>query len=70
MSPREIRIRAGVSEVRAADYMGIGLGTLKLLEACPVDAWKVEQLAQHCKACGAKLQLTSVGDEGNQEVIT
>lgn len=70
MSPRDLRLRAGVSELRAADYMGIGVGTLKLLEACPVDAWKVEQLRQHLRACGATLQLTSVGDEGSQEVIT
>jgi hypothetical protein len=60
ISPAELRAITGTPASAVAKALGIGLGTLALLEACPTGAWRLDQLRGYCRACGAALDLAAV----------
>ncbi len=69
MSPKELRLKAGVSLAAMAHHMGLRVKVVNLLEQIDTGDWTVLQLSHYAKACGYTLQLTAVNTKG-AKVIT
>jgi hypothetical protein len=70
VSPRHLRGRVGLELDELAASLGVGAGTLRLLEATPTSAWTVEQLARYAGACGYVLKVHVVRNDGREEELT
>jgi hypothetical protein len=69
VTPRQLRIKAGVKRATVAPALGISVASLRLLEATPLEAWKVEQLQRYVEACGRELVVAAVRD-GHGEALS
>lgn len=70
MTPAKLRELAGLTEAYVAATMGMGLGTLQLLEAAPTHVWMVTQLAQHAAVCGYVVRIIAVDGHGVEREVT
>lgn len=60
MTPAELRAATGTKSSAVATRLGISPGSLKILEATPIEAWTLGQLRAYLDACGCELDLAAV----------
>lgn len=59
MTPTQLRKKVGASADRVARRMGLSPRAFRALEACPVSAWTVHQLASYVEALDWRLVVTA-----------
>lgn len=70
MTPRHLRGKAGVSVSSMASALGMSDGSLRILEATPLQSWTLAQLGRYCAVLRHVIRITATDASGHETELT